>query len=313
MLSIVVPVFNEAESLNNFYQELIKTLSAIKETHEIIFVDDGSDDNSLDILKSLVSKNKKVRVFSFRRNLGKSEALTLGFTKSVGDIIVTLDADLQDKPSEIPKFIELNKKGIDLVCGWRKERRDKKKMLVISKLFNKITNLAFGLKIHDYNCGFKSYTSDLAKNLRLYGGLHRFIPLIANQKGFTIDEIPVQHDIRKAGKSKYGFSKVFKDIPDLFTMYFLAKFSKKPLHFFGFIGGAFAFIGFIVLSYLSYLRFNGESIGNRPLLLFGVLLFITGLQIFFTGFLADLIISISQNSKMEKENVNFFPIKYSSE
>ncbi len=313
MISIVVPVFNEEESLRNFYQELMRVIPALKESYEVIFIDDGSKDKSLDILKSLADKNKNVRVFSFRRNLGKAEALTLGFSEAKGDYIVTLDADLQDKPSEIPKFLELNKKGVDLVCGFRKDRKDKKKMLFISKLFNRITNVIFGLKIHDYNCGFKSYSSDLAKNLRLYGGLHRFIPLLASQKGFSIDEIVVQHDIRKQGKSKYGFSKVFKDIPDLFTMFFLAKFSKKPLHFFGFIGGIFAFIGFIVLVYLSYLRFSGESIGNRPLLLFGVLLFITGLQIFFTGFLADLIISISQNSKMETENANFFPIKYSSD
>ncbi len=309
MLSIVVPVFNEEESLKNFYLELTKVTQSLKENYEVLFIDDGSKDRSLEILKNLADKNKNVRVFSFRRNLGKSEALTVGFSKAKGDYIVTLDADLQDKPSEIPKFIELNKKGIDLVCGWRKNRKDKKKMLVISKLFNKIMNLAFGLKIHDYNCGLKSYTSDLAKSLSLYGGLHRFIPLLAVQNGFTVDELVVEHDVRRFGKSKYGFSKIFKDVPDLFTMFFLAKYSKRPLHFFGFIGGGFAFLGFIVLSYLSYLRFHGETIGDRPLLLLGILLFITGLQIFFTGFLADLMINVFQ-SKSNTETT--FPLKYSS-
>lgn len=313
MISIIIPVFNEEESLLAFYKELLKFAPSFKETYEILFIDDGSNDNSLKILKLFAAKNKDVRIFSFRRNLGKSEALTLGFSKAKGDVIVTLDADLQDKPSEIGKLLELNKKGIDLVCGWRKNRRDKKKMLVISKFFNKIMNSFFGLNIHDYNCGLKVYSRDLAKSLRLYGGLHRFIPLLASENGFTVDEIPVAHEERKAGKSKYGFSKVFNDLPDLFTIHFLTKYSKRPMHFFGFIGGGFAIIGFLTLTYLSYLRFTGERIGNRPLLLFGILLFITGLQIFFTGFLADLMINISHNPKIRDEKDTDFPLRFSSD
>lgn len=310
MISIVVPVFNEEESLEAFYKELLRVLTSHKETSEIIFVDDGSTDKSLTILKAIGSKNKNVRSFSFRKNLGKSEALSLGFEKAKGDYIVTLDADLQDKPSEIPNLLKLNREGFDLVCGWRKDRRDKKKMLFISKLFNRIMNKVFGIQVHDYNCGLKSYTNALAKSLRLYGGLHRFIPLLAVQNGFTVTEIAVVHDVRKFGKSKYGFSKVFKDIPDLFTMFFLAKYSKRPLHFFGFIGGGSAMLGFIILTYLSVLWFLGERIGNRPLLLLGILLFIAGLQIFFTGFLADLMINVSQTKDKTESN---FPIKYSSD
>lgn len=310
MVSIVVPVFNEEESIGAFYTELKKVLSDIKESSEIIFIDDGSTDKSLELLKSFAHKNDAVRVFSFRRNLGKSEALTLGFEKAKGDYIVTLDADLQDKPGEIPNLLKMGREGVDLVCGWRKERRDKKKMLVISKLFNKIMNFVFGLKIHDYNCGLKAYSNALAKSLKLYGGLHRFIPLLAVQNGFTVDEIAVRHEIRKFGKSKYGFSKVFTDLPDIFTILFLAKYSKRPLHFFGFIGGSFTLVGFLVLSYLSYLRFAGETIGDRPLLLLGILLFITGLQIFFTGFLADLMINVSHTKDNTDTN---FPLKFSSD
>ncbi len=310
MVSIVVPVFNEEESLEAFYEELGRVLTSLKESSEVIFVDDGSTDSSLEILKKFASKNKEVRVFSFRRNLGKSEALSLGFEKSKGDFVVTLDADLQDKPTEIPNLLKLSKQGTDLVCGWRKDRKDKKKMLVISKLFNRVMNYIFGLKIHDYNCGLKSYRRDLAKSLRLYGGLHRFIPLLAVQNGFTVDELAVHHEVRKFGKSKYGFSKVFKDIPDLFTMFFLAKYSKRPLHFFGFVGGGSAVLGFIILSYLSILWFTGERIGNRPLLLLGILLLIAGLQIFFTGFLADLMINVSQTKDNRESSL---PLKYSSD
>lgn len=313
MLSIVVPVFNEEESLEAFYTELLKVAPSLDKEHEILFIDDGSRDNSLEILKSFEKKNKNVRVFSFRRNLGKSEALTCGFIRSKGDVIVTLDADLQDKPSEIKNLLEKNKEGTELVCGWRKDRRDKKKMLFISKIFNKIMAYFFQLDIHDYNCGLKVYTKDLAKSLRLYGGLHRFIPLLAYQQGFTVDEVAVVHEVRKFGSSKYGFSKVFTDLPDIFTMMFLAKYSKRPMHFFGLIGGGSAAIGFVILAYLSIIWFLGERIGNRPLLLLGILLLIAGLQIFFTGFLADLMINISQTRRIQETTGNHFPLKYQSD
>lgn len=312
MLSIIVPVYNEEESLTAFYKELLSVLPSLDKDYEIIFVDDGSTDDSLKILKSFSQKNKRVRSFSFRKNMGKSEALSFGFEKAMGTTIATLDADLQDQPTEIVKLLEKNREGVDLVCGWRKDRRDKKKMLIISKLFNKIMNSIFGLTIHDYNCGLKVYTSALAKSLKLYGGLHRFIPLLAVQNGFTVDEVAIQHEVRKFGKSKYGFSKVFTDLPDLFTIHFLTKFSKRPMHFFGFIGGGSAGIGFLILSYLSILWFMGERIGNRPLLLLGFLLFIAGLQIFFTGFLADLMINLSHSPKDTDRNNNI-PLKYSSD
>ena len=300
MLSVVVAVFNEEESLRAFYKTLLAVLFKLKKNYEIIFVDDGSNDKSLSILKEFEKKSKSVSVFSFRKHQGKAEALTLGFQKAKGDYIVTLDADLQDRPEEILKLIKKLNEGWDCVSGWRKNRRDSIFKVLPSKLFNFLALVFWGLKVNDLNCGLKLYSKDAAKSLRLYGGMHRFIPLLLYQEGFKVTEVPVIHEKRKFGKSKYGLSKVFTELPDLFTMLFLSRYSKRPLHFFGVFGGILLILGFIILVYLSYLRFQGERIGNRPLLLFGILLVLTGLQIFFTGFIADLIIHISQ--KNNKEN-----------
>lgn len=304
-LSIVVPVYNEEESLPHFYEELVKVLKSLKKDYEIIFVDDGSRDRSFSMLKELGEKDRQVKVFSFRRNLGKAEALSLGFLKAKGDIVITLDADLQDQPSEIPHFLTKHKEGYDVVCGWRKNRRDASKMKVISRLFNYTLNKAFDLTVHDYNCGMKLYTADAAKSLHLYGGLHRFIPILVYEQGYSVTEMVVHHEPRKFGKSKYGFSKIFKDLPDMFTMLFLVKYMKQPLHFFGGVGGALSALGMLILFYLSVLHFLGESIGRRPLLIFGVLLVVTGLQVFFTGFLAELLINLSQRGERHS-----YPLKY---
>ena len=315
MLSVVVPVLNEEEGLQAFFNELKNALHSLAEEYEIIFLDDGSTDKSLEILKEISKKDKRVHVFSFRRNLGKSEALTFGFMKAKGEYIVTLDADLQDKPSEIKKLLDKARDGgVEVVCGWRKNRKDTSRMVAISKLFNFILQKFFDLRIHDYNCGLKVYTSDAAKSLRLYGGLHRFIPILAYQEGFTVDEVAVEHDIRKYGKSKYGFSKLWKDMPDMFTMLFLMKYSKRPLHFFGVLGGLFLLVGTIILLYLTYIHFFlHQAIYRRPILFGGILLVTTGFQIFFTGFLADLMINISHTPKMLDEENLHFPVKYSSD
>src|SRR5258708_7346128 len=236
MISFVIPVFNEQESLDAFYTEFMSVLPSLTKVYEIIFVDDGSTDKSFIMLKVLAQKNTHIRVFSFRRNLGKAEALSFGFIKAKGDQIITLDADLQDKPSEIHKLLKRANDGVEVVCGWRKDRKDKPRMVVVSKISNLILQRMFELKIHDYNCGLKVYTKDAAKSLRLYGGLHRFIPLIAYEQGFTVDEVAVEHQVRKFGKSKYNFSKYLIELPDLFSMFFLTKYGKRPLHFFGIIG-----------------------------------------------------------------------------
>lgn len=307
MLSIIVPVYNEQESLEAFYEELSHFLAKIGKKYEILFIDDGSTDKSLQILKKFHQKDKRIRVFSFRINQGKAEALTLGFQKAVGEYVITIDADLQDMPSEIKKLLAKASEGWDMVNGWRKKRQDPMPKVLSSRFFNFFARIFWGLHLHDYNCGLKLYTKDAAKSLRLYGGIHRFIPLLAYQQGFNIAEIPVVHQKRRFGKSKYGFSKLWKDLPDIFTVLFLARYSKRPLHFFGMVGGAMFTLGFFILVYLTILRLQGQTIGRRPLLLFGILFVLGGFQIFFTGFLAELITHISQNGKIH------FPIKYSSD
>src|SRR3990167_6129685 len=296
MLSVVVPAFNEEESILPFFKVLVKNIEAIGRDYEIVFIDDGSSDQTLNILKDLESKNKRVKVYSLQKHEGKSEAMTVGFQKAKGDLIVTLDADLQDRPEEIKKLIEKHREGFDLVSGWRKDRKDSFFKVFMSKFFNLTTRLFWGLRLHDYNSGLKLYTRDAAKSLNLYGGLHRFIPVLVFQNGFRVSEVPVAHSARKLGKSKYPKLKILTEMPDYFTIVFLSKFSKRPLHFFGFIGGAMSFVGFLILLYLTFIWFGGESIGRRPLLLFGVMLFLAGMQIFFTGFIADLIINLSSRS-----------------
>jgi glycosyltransferase involved in cell wall biosynthesis len=294
MISAVIPAFNEEESLNEFYKVLSANLIKLDKDYEIIFIDDGSTDSTLEILKKLALKDKKIRIFSFRKNRGKAEALTVGFQMAKGDYIVTLDADLQDRPEEIGKLLAKAKEGFDLVSGWRKDRKDALKTRLSSKLFNGIMSSFWGVHLHDYNCGLKLYTKEAAKSVNLYGGMHRFIPLLVAEKGFEVTEIPVVHEKRKFGKSKYGFSKIFRDVPDMFTILFLSKYAKRPLHFFGFVGGAISTIGVFIMIYLAILHFMGQRIGNRPLLTFGMLLILAGLQLLFTGLLADLILHISQ-------------------
>lgn len=305
MLSVVVPVFNEQEVLEVFYKELIKFVPKIDSDFEIIFVDDGSSDKTLPILKSLVAKNSRIKIYSFRKHSGKAEALTLGFQKSKGDYVLTIDADLQDRPDQIKKLIDKSKEDWDMVSGWRANRKDSIFKKISSKFFNLSASIFWGLKVNDLNCGLKLYKKDAAKSLNLYGGMHRFIPLLLYQDGFSVTEVAVVHDQRKLGKSKYSITKVFTELPDMFTMLFLSKYSKKPLHFFAPIGGIAFFFGILILLYLTFLRIEGYTIGNRPLLFLGVLLVISGLQVFFTGFIADLFISSSSNKQVGEANLKF--------
>jgi len=307
MISAVVPVYNEQESLQAFYRVLVSCLDKLNEAFEIIFIDDGSNDSSLKILKQFAKTNGKVRIYSFRKRSGKAEALTLGFQKAKGDYIVTLDADLQDRPQEISGLYKKAKKeSWDVVCGWRKERKDTNVKIFSSRLFNYLVSVFWGLKLHDYNSGLKVYSKEAAKSLNLYGGMHRFIPLLAYDQGFSVTEMVVEHAGRKYGKSKYGSFKIIKDIPDIFTMLFLTKYAKRPLHLFGLIGGIFLIAGIGISVYLTVLHFQGYTISRRPLLFLGMLFIISGFQVLFTGFLADLIINLS--NKGDKE----FSVKYST-
>lgn len=307
MISIIIPFFNEKESLLILYKEIIKYLPQLDKEYEIICIDDGSNDGSLLVAKEIAQKNKKVRLFSFRRNYGKAEALTFGFEKASGDYVITLDADLQDKPSEMGKLLEKAKEGWDLVCGWRRNRKDSLLKVLSSFFFNALAGKLWGLDIHDHNCGLKVYSKEAAKNLRIYGGLHRFIPVLLYTQGFLVSEEVVDHDARRFGRSKYGISKLWKDLPDIFTMVFLIRYKDRPFHLFGTVGGIFILCGILILSYLSIIWLGGQSIGRRPLLFFGMLLVLSGFQVFFTGFLADLIINLSQNKRTEPF------LKYSSD
>jgi len=315
MVSIIVPARDEEEGIQAFYDEMMKYLPAAAKDYEIVFIDDGSTDNTLAILKSFIQKNKHIRVFSFKRNRGKSDALAYGFAHAKGNIIITMDADLQDQPSQIKKFLTKHKEGADVVCGWRKNRRDKQNMVFISHFFNYLIGVLFGLKLHDIDCGFKLFTKDSVQNLNIYGGLYRFIPLLLYQEGYAVDEVVVEHEARNFGKSKYGFSKVWKNLPDLFTMIFLVKYRNRPLHFFGNLGLIFIIIGLVVLGDLSYLHFTGHSVYRRPALILSIFCIIAGIQIFFTGFLADLMIhlSYSASSSGDANSPSNFPLKYSSE
>lgn len=308
-LSILVPVYNEQESLDELLLSIRDALRPLNTTYEILFIDDGSTDGTLEKLQGFVEAYPEVRVLSFRRNLGKSPALTCGFQAASGAYVMTLDADLQDDPSNLQAMYEhLIRERVDVVSGWRKERRDSLLKVVSSKIFNLIViRTLFGSSFKDMNSGAKLYRSAVTKDLKLYGGMHRFIPLIARELGYRVTEIPVRHHVRKYGVSKYRATKILTEIPDLLTLFFLMKYTRRPLHFFGRIGSALFLVGFAVLAYLSVLWLQGTPIGTRPLLSFGVLLVLIGGQTVFTGLLADLIVNMNQN------RTETFPLKYASE
>lgn len=307
--SVVIPVFNEEESINELISRIDEEFKSLKKSYEIVFIDDGSTDKSLELLKKHARDNKNIHVISFRKNLGKSPALTVGFEHANGEYIVTMDADLQDDPVNLPKMFDMMKeKDLDLVSGWRKDRRDSILKILSSKLFNKvIIPFLFGVHFNDMNCGLKLYKKSLAKELRIYGGMHRFIPVLASEMGYTAGELPIVHHARKYGYSKYKPTKILTDIPDIFTMFFLTKYTRRPLHFFFQLGAILLFLGFAILFYLVGIKllFN-EAIGGRPLLIFGVLFVIGGAQTIFTGLLADLIVNVNE------KKVNNYIIKYKS-
>ena len=307
--SVVIPVYNEAESLDELVVSVESALSALGADYEIIFVDDGSTDGSFQKLKAMAESRPAIRLFSFRRNLGKSPALTCGFQHARGQWIVTLDADLQDDPRNIAAMhAHLLREDADLVTGWRKNRRDMLLKVLASKVFNLlIIRTFFGVSYRDMNSGLKLYRAETAKALALYGGMHRFIPLIVAEMGYRVAEVPVTHFERKYGVSKYSLMKMFTASPDLLTTFFLVRYQGRPLHFFGRIGSALFGIGFATLSYLTYLWLRDIPIGSRPLLSLGVLLVVMGGQIVLTGLLADLLLKVNYDARRE------FPLKYVSD
>ncbi|MBS4057550.1 MAG: glycosyltransferase family 2 protein [Bacteroidales bacterium] len=292
-LSIVVPLYNEAESLPELTQWVTKVCDENKLSYEIILIDDGSIDTSWDVVVGLAAKNKHIKALKFRRNYGKSAALNEGFKLAEGDVVITMDADLQDSPDEIPALYQMvMKEGFDLVSGWKKKRNDPLNKTLPSKLFNLTTRKISKIKLHDFNCGLKAYKHELVKNIEIHGEMHRYIPVIARWNGYSrIGEKVVQHYERKYGKTKYGFSRFIKGYLDLLSISFVSKFGKRPMHLFGALGTLLFTAGFVIAGYLAYAKFfmDGYKMTERPLFYFGMLAMILGTQLFMTGFLAELV------------------------
>jgi len=289
-LSFVIPVLNEADSLKQLYHEIKTNLG----THEaeIIFIDDGSTDASFQIMAELAANDQSVKVIKFRRNFGKAAALQKGFELATGEVVFTMDADLQDDPIEIPAFLDKLDEGFDLVSGWKKKRLDPLHKRLPSKLFNSVTAHTFKLKLKDYNCGFKAYRKTLVKELSLYGEMHRYIPALAHSLGYKVGEIPVQHRARQFGKSKYGIERYLRGFFDLMTVKMVTQYVKSPLYLFGRVGLLATLAGALLTIYLAALKiFYGMPLSNRPLLFLGILMILGGLQFISLGLISELIIN----------------------
>jgi glycosyltransferase involved in cell wall biosynthesis len=297
-LSVVIPLYNEEENVQILHERLKKTLDPLEKEYEILFVDDGSTDGTLPILEEIQAKDKRVIVLSLRRNFGQTAAFAAGFDFARGDVIVTMDGDLQNDPADIPKLLELIKYN-DLVSGWRKKRKDpffrrRFPSMVANWLISNVT----GVKLHDYGCSLKAYRRDVIKNLKLYGEMHRFIPAVASWYGVRVAEIETVHQPRLKGRSKYGISRTIKVVLDLITVKFLQSFSTKPIQFFGPIGIMSGFLGFLISLYLSIDKlFFGRDIGGRPLLLLGALLIIVGIQLIGMGLLGEMLVRVYHESQ----------------
>ncbi|MRR08907.1 glycosyltransferase [bacterium] len=290
LVSVVIPVCNERQTLEPLHRRVREVLAANELAGEIIFVDDGSDDGSWEVITALTRRDKRTAAISFRRNFGKAAALTAGFARARGGIVVTMDGDLQDDPEEIPRFVAKLEEGFDLVSGWKQSRRDPLSKTVPSKLFNRVTALTSGVPLHDFNCGFKAYRAAVLREVSIYGELHRYIPVLAHHRGFRIAEIAVRHHPRVAGRSKYGWGRLVKGYLDLLTVVFLTRYARRPGHFFGTVG-SFAFgTGLLINGYMTLVKYVGhQAIGQRPLLLLGTLLMILGIQFVSIGLLGEMI------------------------
>jgi len=291
VISVVVPVHDEDRSVELLYDELASTLEPLGRSWEAVFVDDGSMDGSFAALTRLNDRASNVRVVRLRRNFGKAAALAAGFRHAQGDVVVTIDADLQDDPAEIPRLLAKLDEGFDLVSGWKTKRRDPWRRRVVSRVFNSVVSRASGLKLHDMNCGLKAYRAEVVRSLRIYGELHRFLPVLAHDRGFRVAELPVNHRPREHGRSRYGAERYVRGFLDFLTVSFMGRYRHRPLHLFGGLGLVFALVGTVVLVYLTVLKLAGEAIGHRPLLTLGVLLVVVGFQFFSLGLLSELITS----------------------
>ena len=298
-LSVIIPIFNEVKSLSPLIDNIGNVLQQNQIPYEIICVDDGSQDGSVELLRELASSRHDLIAIIFRRNYGQTPAMAAGFQYAQGKIIVTLDGDLQNDPTDIPILIDKLEEGYDLVSGWRKNRQDAAlTRLLPSKIANWIIGQVTGVKLHDYGCSLKAYRKELLSDMNLYGELHRFLPALAYIEGAKITEIPVRHHARRYGKSKYGLGRTFRVMMDLLTIFFLKKFLTRPMHIFGLGGLILLIVGLLMGSYLTFLKiFLGLSIGHRPLLMLAVLLILTGIQLLISGLLAELIMRTYHESQ----------------
>lgn len=310
-LSLVMPLYNEEKNITLLYNKINEVLKNIKVNYEIIFVDDGSTDNGFLILKNIAQRDKNVKIIRFKRNFGKSTALQAGFDNSSGEIIITMDSDLQDDPKEIPRFINKIKEGFDLVSGWKFKRLDPITKIVPSKIFNFLTRIVTGVKLHDFNCGYKAYKREAINSIKLYGGHHRYIPILTKMQGFKIGEIKITHHKRIFGKSKYGFVRLFKGLFDLITIKFIVTFEKNPFYLFGTLGFLFLFLGLLLgiyIIYLKYILFESLGIG-RPLVILTALCTIAGIQLISTGLIGELLV----RNKNKEETKKVFNKQYIKE
>ena len=298
LISIVVPVYNESDSIRLLINEIINVMKSHQLLFELIIVNDGSVDSTSNVLENLSIEIKQLTVINLRKNYGQTAALAAGFDHSNGDIIVTLDGDLQNDPNDIPKLITNINEGYDLICGWRFQRKDKLlNRRIPSQIANRLIGNVTGIHLHDYGCSLKAFKHEIIKDIKLYGELHRFLPVLANIEGAKIKEIKVNHRSRKYGQSKYGIDRTFRVLMDLLTVWFMNKFLTRPMYVFGFIGIISIISSFIMSSYLIVLKFLGESIGNRPLLIFALILGIAGVQLFSFGLLGELLMRTYHESQ----------------
>jgi glycosyltransferase involved in cell wall biosynthesis len=295
--SLVIPCYNEEESLPELYEKITAVMTRMGMTHEIVFVDDGSTDDSAQIIAELNRKDERVKLVQFIRNYGKSAALAAGFRVAAGRFVVTMDSDLQDDPEEIPQLLGKLESGYDLVSGWKKVRHDPFSKRMASKVYNYFTSIFSGIRLHDFNCGLKIYRREVVETMRVYGELHRYLPVIAFRNGFRVTELPVKHHARKYGTSKFGMARFARGAFDLMTISFLTRYKMRPLHLFGVLGFLFFLGGFVISVILAYERlFANRYLSNRPLLFLGVLLIIVGIQFFSIGLLGEMITSLRKDS-----------------
>jgi glycosyltransferase involved in cell wall biosynthesis len=303
-VSVVVPLLNEEATLAALYDELTAALAGLR--WEVVFVDDGSTDGSHAELVRLHDASPNVRVITFRRNFGKAAALNAGFGQAAGDVIVTMDADLQDDPAEIPRMLARLEEGADLVSGWKETRRDPLSRRAFSKVFNGMIRLVSGVRLHDVNCGLKAYRAEVVRDLPLYGELHRFVPVLAHQRGYAVAELAVNHRPRQHGRSRYGLERYLRGFLDLLTVSFIGRYRFRPLHLFGGLGMATGATGTLILAYLALLKLTGHAIGGRPLLLLGVLLAVVGLQFFSLGLIGEMLTSQHEEKADRRERVRLY-------